>query len=322
VSQHSFEDNVGEEYAGARLDVYLADRLEDASRSYVKKLIKDGRVTVNGEPCTKPSRPMTGGEEVAAELPPPPTTALEPEDIPLDILYQDEHIVVVNKPSGMAVHPGTGVYSGTLVHALLFHCGDFARPGEDPVRPGIVHRLDMYTSGVLVVAKTEPAFRHLSAQAREHRFNRRYLALVRGEFQEETGRIDAAVGRSLSDPTRMSVTGIRGREAVTNFRVLERFGVASLLSVKLETGRTHQIRVHLRFTGHPVLGDPVYGDTEFSRWPVAHKVRATLERLQGQALHAELLGIEHPASGEYMEFSAPPPPDFQAALEVLREHIA
>jgi 23S rRNA pseudouridine1911/1915/1917 synthase len=146
--------------------------------------------------------------------------------------------------------------------------------------------------------------------------------LSRGEFKEDLGRIDASVGRSLSDPTRMSVTGIRGRDAVTNFAVLERFGVASLLSVKLETGRTHQIRVHLRFTGHPVLGDPVYGDTEFSHWPVSHEIRAALGKLEGQALHAELLGIEHPASGEYMEFSAPPPPDFQAALEALRRHAS
>ncbi|MDX9975240.1 MAG: RluA family pseudouridine synthase [FCB group bacterium] len=322
MPQLSFEDVVGEEYANLRLDVYLTDRLEDASRSYVKKMIKDGRVMVNGEASTKPSRIMNPGDNVTAELPPAPSTHLEPENIPLEILYQDEHIVVVNKASGIAVHPGTGIYNGTLVNALLFHCADFQRPGEDPARPGIVHRLDMFTSGVLVVGKTEAAFRHLALQAREHRFERRYLALVRGEYTEETGRIDAALGRSLSDPTRMTVTGVHGRDAVTNFRVVERFGVASLLAVKLETGRTHQIRVHLRFTGHPVLGDPVYGDTDFSRWPVSTRVRAVLGKLQGQALHAELLGIEHPATGERMEFTAPPPADFQAAVEALRQHIA
>lgn len=316
-----FEDVVGDEYAQVRLDVYLTDRLDDASRSFVKKLIKDAQVAVNGGPCTKPGRPMAPGDSVRVTLPPPPHTDLLPEAIPLDILYQDEDIVVVNKPAGLVVHPGAGNYTGTLINALLHHCPDFQRPGEDPVRPGIVHRLDQYTSGVLVVAKHEKSFKHLAQQAREHTFTRRYLALVRGEFKESAGRIDAAVGRSLADPSKMTVTSFRSREAVTHFAVEERFGVASLVSLVLETGRTHQIRVHLRFTGHPVLGDSVYGDTDFSRWPVSATVRAALEGLNGQALHAEVLGIQHPGTGDRMEFSAPPPVDFQRALEALRTHV-
>ena len=321
MPQDSFEEIVDEVYTGVRLDIYLTDRLEDASRSFVKKLIKDEQVTVNGGACTKPGRTMTSGDRVAVTLPPPPVTHLEPEDIPIEILFQDKHVVVVNKPSGLVVHPGAGHSSGTLVNALLHHCPDFMRPGEDPLRPGIVHRLDKDTSGVLVVAKTEKAFLKLAEQVREHTFDRRYLALVRGEFAETGGRIDASVGRSTTDPSRMAVTGFKGRDAVTHFRVLENFRAASLVALVLETGRTHQIRVHMRFTGHPVVGDPVYGDTDFGTWALDDAARGALEGLQGQALHAELLGFTHPATGKRREFSAPPPPDFQAALEALREHM-
>jgi 23S rRNA pseudouridine1911/1915/1917 synthase len=320
VPPDSFEEIVGENYADCRLDVYLADRIEDASRSFVQKLIKEGRVTLDGEVVTKNRRTVAPGQRVVVELPPPPSTELVPEDIPLDILYQDEHIVIVNKPAGMVVHPGTGNWSGTLVHALLYHCKDLQPSGLDPTRPGIVHRIDKDTSGVLMVAKTPRAFAGLADQVRRRDFHRRYLALVRGEFPENSGKIDAAIGRSLSDPAKMSVTGIRGREAVTYFRVLERFGVASLLALELETGRTHQIRVHLRFTGHPILGDPNYGTTDFADWPVPDETRQALEALPGQALHAEQLGLTHPVTGEYMEFAAPPPPEFQRALDALRLH--
>lgn len=303
---------------GLRLDVYLTEAIEDASRSFVKKLIKDGLVSVNGGVCTKPGRTMAEGEKVYAEIPPPPAILPEPEDIPLDILYEDTHVLVVNKPSGLVVHPAPGHYSGTLVNAVLFHCRDFGKPGSDATRPGIVHRLDRFTSGVMIVAKSDPAFAGLSEQAAEHRFDRRYLALVRGEPKEDRGRIEASIGRSLRDPARMSVTGIRGRDAVTHFEVRERFGVASLLAVRLETGRTHQVRVHLRFAGLPVLGDPVYGIAKYDHWPVAAGVRAALERLDGQALHAARLGFTHPVTGREMAFEAPPPEDFRAALEALR----
>lgn len=322
MSETTYEDIATEEHEGLRLDVYLAGQLEDASRSFVKKLIKEGRVLLNGQPCTRPARILAVGDAVATELPPPPATDLVPEDIPLDILYQDADVVVVNKQSGLVVHPAPGHYAGTLVHALLFHCTDFQRSGSHPDRPGIVHRLDRDTSGVLVVAKTPRAFLKLAEQAREHTFDRRYLALVRGEFEENTGRIVANVGRSMVDRKRMSVTGVHGREAVTRFEVLERFDAASLIALRLETGRTHQIRVHLRFAGHSVLGDPVYGVTDYAFMAVSEEIKAALGELNGQALHAERLGFEHPTTGEQMVFTAPLPVDFQNALDTFRAQHA
>lgn len=318
MDESVFEEYVPEEYVGLRLDVYLAEQIEDASRSYIKKLIKDKRVVVNGGTCTRPGRTMAAEEKVRVTIPPPPSTSLTAEDIPLDIVYQDEQVIVVNKPAGLVVHPAPGHATGTLVNAVLFHCPDFMRESGDPGRPGIVHRLDRDTSGLLVVAKTQRAFTHLSEQAREHEFDRRYLALVRGEFPEEAGLIDAPVGRSTVDRKRMSITGVGGRDAVTRFEVLERFGVASLVGLRLQTGRTHQIRVHLRFTGHPVLGDPLYGVAQFDDWKVSEETRAALTALNGQALHAERLGFEHPATGETMVFTAPLSEDFQRALDALR----
>ncbi|MCH7960269.1 MAG: RluA family pseudouridine synthase [Candidatus Hydrogenedentes bacterium] len=311
---------------GLRLDQFLAGAIEDASRSLIKKVIKDGGVQVNGKACARPSRTVREGDAVAVTLPPAPSTDLVGEDIPLDILYEDAELVIVNKPSGLVVHPAPGHHTGTLVHAVLFHCPDFQRPMPDgdtvTIRPGIVHRLDRFTSGVMVVAKSQRAFDHLARQAREHTFDRRYLALVRGEFKEDSGRITAMIGRSLSDRSRMSVTPVRGREAVTRFEVLERFGDASLVALQLETGRTHQIRVHLRFAGRPVLGDPVYGITDFSRWDIGDALRTSLVALEGQALHAEQLGLEHPVTRERMQFTSAPPDDFQAALALFREHAS
>lgn len=316
------EETVSEDTAGLRLDVFLSGAIEDASRSFVKKLIKDGKALVNGKVCAKPGRMMNVGDRVEAELPPPVTTHLDPENIPLDILFEDADVLVVNKPSGLVVHPAPGHAGGTLVNAVLYHCRDFQRPGEDALRPGIVHRLDQYTSGVMVIAKSPRAFSSLSEQAREHTFDRRYLALVRGEFRDAAGRISASIGRSTHDRHRMTVTGLNSRDAVTRFEVLETFGVASLVALVLETGRTHQIRVHLRFAGHPVLGDPVYGVTDFADWKVSPAVRKALESLDGQALHAELLGFEHPATGERVQFTAPPPKDFEHTLRELRSRIA
>lgn len=305
-------------HAGLRLDVFLAEAVEDASRSLIKKLIKDEQVTVNGTPCTKPGRNLSEGDIVTIDLPPAPSAWPEPENIPLEILYEDADLVMVNKAPGMVVHPAPGHHTGTLVNAVLHHCPDFKRAGEDMTRPGIVHRLDRDTSGVMVVAKNEKAFRHLAAQAADHTFDRRYLCLVRGEFQEDRGRVNANIGRSLSDRSRMAVTGIRAKEAVTNFEVLERFGVASLVALQLETGRTHQIRVHMRFAGRPVLGDPVYGEHEYRHWIMPDELRAALNGLIGQALHAERLGVTQPTTGERLTFTAPPPEDFQRALDALR----
>jgi 23S rRNA pseudouridine1911/1915/1917 synthase len=257
-------------------------------------------------------------DTVTVDLPPEPEIEPRAEAIPLEILYEDAELMVIDKPSGLIVHPAPGHATGTLVNAVMHHCPDFGWPGMDPQRPGIVHRLDQYTSGVLVVAKTQRGFNHLSRQAREHTFDRRYLALVRGEFPEDRGRINATIGRSTADRKRMAVTGVHGREAVTNFTVVERYGVASLVSLKLETGRTHQIRVHLRFAGRPVLGDPTYGVTDYAAWQIPETLHGVLKGLTGQALHAELLGIEHPVTGERMTFTAPPPEDFMRALDALR----
>lgn len=316
----AFDAEAGDYDAGDRLDVFLAGTADDASRSLLKRLIKDGGVMVNGEVCTRPSRVVHAGDRIHAELPDPPTTALEPEPIPLDIIHEDADVLVINKPAGLVVHPAPGHASGTLVNAVLHHCPELrgASPGE-ALRPGIVHRLDRDTSGVMVVAKSPKAFDSLSQQARDHAFDRRYLALVRGNPQVDSGRIDAAVGRSLADRTRMAVTGVRGRDAITRFMVLERLvGPAALLALELETGRTHQIRVHLRFIGHPVLGDPVYGVTDFRAWPVPDAAHAALEALVGQALHAEHLGFTHPRTGAPMAFTVPPPADFQLAHHTLR----
>lgn len=307
----------GEAENGMRVDAFLADQLEDVSRSLVQKAIRRADVSINGKTTKRSSQQVHAGDEVAIVLPDQPTIELEPEPIPLDILFEDKEVLVINKPPGLVVHPAPGHYTGTMLNAILYHCPDFMRPGEDPIRPGIVHRLDRDTSGVLVVAKTQRAMDHLARQAREHTFERRYVALVRGEFSESRGRITAAVGRSLSDRKRMTVTAVGGRDAVTRFEVLDRFEVASQLRLELETGRTHQIRVHMRFAGHQILGDPVYGVTDYSHWNVPEFVITALQQLRGQALHAERLGFEHPGTGERLAFSSPPHPDYAEALTAL-----
>ena len=322
MPQTSYHEIVEEGSQGLRLDVFLTECVEDASRAFIQRAIKSNLVTVNNRVCTRPSRTVALGDEIHINVPPQPSTELTPEDIPLDILHEDADVLVVNKPSGLVVHPAPGHSGGTLVNAVLFHCPDFQRPGEDAARPGIVHRLDRDTSGVMVVAKSPRAFLSLGRQAREHAFERRYLALAQGEFPQDRGRINAAVGRSMTDRKRMSVTAARSRDAITNFEVLERFGAACLVTLRLETGRTHQIRVHLRFAGHPVLGDPVYGVVDFQSWTVSEATRTVLRNLQGQALHAELLGFAHPADGTVMRFVAPLPADFQAALDALRAETA
>lgn len=304
--------------AGLRLDTFLAETVEDASRSFLQKLIKGGKVLINGHPCTKPSRYVSEDEEISLELPDPIPAEPEPENLSIDILYEDEDLVVVNKGPGMVVHPAPGHEKGTLVNALLYHCRGYQQSGGDVKRPGIVHRLDQYTSGVMVAAKTPQAYTSLARQAAEHSFDRRYIALARGEFKESTGCINASLGRSLAEPSRMAVTGINAKEAITHFETLERFGVACLVRLRLETGRTHQIRVHLRFAGHPILGDPVYGETRYQSWSIPPETLAILRQLNGQALHAELLGFEHPRTGKRMSFSAEPPEDFFNALQALR----
>ncbi len=306
------------EEGGIRLDVFLAESLEDFSRSFAAKLVREGRVRLNGRVCDRPSRVVAQGDTLAVDLPEPPDDTPQPEDIPLDVLYEDEHVIVVNKPYGLVVHPAPGHPSGTLVNALLYRYPELRAMVPDSRRPGIVHRLDRDTSGVMVVARTPKAYNALSGQASAHAFERHYLALVRGEFKEDLVRVDAPLGRSLSDPKRVAVTGIRARDAVTWAETLERFGVASLIRLRLETGRTHQIRVHMRFAGRPILGDPVYGFTAYEELRVSPEVRQALRGLHGQALHAARLGFSHPESGTMLHFETPPPNDFQAALDALR----
>ena len=311
------------EEADLRLDVFLAGRLDDLSRTAIQNAIKNGAATVAGRAARRPSHRLRAGEAVRFVVPELPAISLKPENIPLDILFEDADVLVINKPAGLVVHPAPGHPSGTLVNAVLFHCKDFERPtssGEEGawIRPGIVHRLDRDTSGVMVVAKSRRAFDSLATQAREHSFERRYIALVKGEFAEDTGVIRAAIGRSTVDRKRMGINAPEAREAVTRYTVLERFGVASLIALNLETGRTHQIRVHLRFVGRPVLGDPLYGVTDYTGWALPPDVRAAFAGLKGQALHAELLGFVHPATGKPVRFTAPPPDDFCTALTCLR----
>ncbi|KYH32565.1 RluA family pseudouridine synthase [Neomoorella mulderi] len=290
---------------GKRLDAWLAGELEGVSRSRVQQLLDAGEVTFCGGERPKANFRLRGGEKIQVNLPEPARLEVGPEPIPLDILYEDKDIIVVNKPQGMVVHPAPGNEHGTLVNALLYHCGDLS--GINGVlRPGIVHRLDKDTSGILVAAKNDVAHQGLAAQIKAHSMKRVYLALVHGVVTEPRGRIEAPIGRHPVDRQRMAVTEKNSREAITHYRVLEQFDRYTLLEARLETGRTHQIRVHMAFLGHPVVGDPKYGP------------RHCPFDLPGQLLHAGCLGFNHPVRGDYLEFTAPPPPVFLQVLGTLR----
>ncbi|SHI52075.1 RluA family pseudouridine synthase [Desulfofundulus thermosubterraneus] len=296
---------VGEENAGERLDVFLAKENPDLSRSHIQRLIAEQQVTVNGEPARSSYR-VKPGDEVVLKIPLPRELEVVPENIPLDIYYEDADVVVVNKPRGMVVHPAEGNYSGTLVNALLFHCRDLS--GVNGImRPGIVHRLDKDTSGLIMVAKNDFAHLELARQLKDRRVTRRYTALAHGNFKEDRGTVDAPIGRHSRDRQRMAVVGRGGRHAVTHYEVRERFGQYTLLELKLETGRTHQIRVHMAYLGHPLVGDLKYGPARphFG--------------LQGQFLHAATLGFHHPRWGEYLEFTAPLPGELVDILARLRQ---
>jgi len=302
-----------------RLDLFLYDQMEGISRSQIQNLIKNGKTTVNQKTITKPAYLINSGDHVTISQPEEETSELIPENIPLDILYEDKHIIVINKPAGMVVHPATGHTHGTLVNAILHHCKDFIISG-DPLRPGIVHRLDINTSGVLVIAKNPEAYFHLRQQVENREFSRKYIALVKGIPKSKKGTIDASIGRSLADPKRMSVTGVSARDAITHFQLLKDYSVLSLLELKLNTGRTHQIRVHLRFIGHPVIGDPVYGFTDYASLKLSPSIVNALQKLPGQALHAQTLGFTHPITHTFLECSAPLPDYFQNILDELNKH--
>jgi 23S rRNA pseudouridine1911/1915/1917 synthase len=301
---------VGEEEAGERIDAALAE-LSEVSRSQLRRWIDAGRVTVDGRPV-RASHRLAAGERVEAHPPEPLPPPLEAEAIPLAVLFEDAHLVVIDKPAGLVVHPAPGHRSGTLVNALLHHCGRLATVGG-VLRPGIVHRLDQGTSGVMVVAKTDVAHHGLAAQFHEHTIERVYRALVRGLPGADTGRVERPIGRHPRDRKRMSVHTRSGREARTAWRVERRFARSrcSLLEVRPETGRTHQIRVHLASVGLPLLGDPVYGRAR--RGAAARGLPA----LGRPALHAAALGFTHPATGQWLRFSTPLPPDLAAVVEAL-----
>lgn len=295
------------EYAGERIDSFLNENLEDLSRSYIQKLMKDGKILINGK-SVKSSYKVNIGDEIMVTVPEPEELSIEPEDIPLDILYEDEDILVVNKPKGMVVHPSPGHYSHTLVNAILYHCKGRLSGINGVIRPGIVHRIDMDTTGSLLICKNDQAHQILAEQLKEHCITRKYHAIVHGNFKEEKGCVNAPIGRHPRDRKKMSTKASNGRPAVTHYKVLERFGSFTYIECELETGRTHQIRVHMSSIGHPILGDTVYGP---AKCPFS---------LQGQTLHAKILGIHHPSTGEYMEFDAPLPQYFIELLERLRKN--
>ena len=303
MTQYIF--TVAPEQAGERVDKLLAELLEDFTRSRIQKIAESGQLLINGSPV-KVNYKLKAGDEIVLHVEPPQEVDIVAEDIPLDIVYEDEEMLVVNKPQGMVVHPAAGNYSGTLVNALMAYCGDSLSGINGEKRPGILHRIDKDTSGLLLVAKTDRAHRSLAEQIKAHSLTRAYRALVHGNFKEDGGTIDAPIGRHPIDRKKMTITTIHAREAVTHFRVLERFGRFTYIECRLETGRTHQIRVHMKYIGHPLAGDPLYGP------------RKTLAG-NGQYLHARLLGFKHPRTGKEMVFTAPLPAYFVKMLEHLRK---
>lgn len=295
-----------EDEAGERLDKAVTECLEEgfASRTQVQEWIKAGAVTVNGRPA-KPNYKLSAGDEIAIDIPEPEAAVIGAEPIPLDVAYEDGDVIVINKPRGMVVHPAPGHYSGTVVNALMYHCKDLS--GINGVlRPGIVHRIDKDTSGLLMAAKNDLAHASLAAQLKAHTVTRKYIALVHGNVPHDRGTVDAPIGRDPKDRKMFTVTDRGSKHAVTHFAVMERFGDYTLLELQLETGRTHQIRVHMKYIGHPLAGDPVYG-------------RSKTIGLGGQALHAAVLGFKHPRTGEHLQFEAPIPADMERELDILRK---
>ncbi len=310
MSEHITEQNIyiPEKYDGERIDRFLSRDLEGLSRSYIQKLLKDGNIEVNGR-TVKANYKVNAGDEILVRVPEPEIPEILPEDIPLDILYEDDDILVVNKPKGMVVHPAPGHYEHTLVNAVMYHCRDCLSGINGVMRPGIVHRIDMDTTGSLLVCKNDRAHQILAEELKEHSITRMYHAIIYGNLKEDTGTVNAPVGRHPTNRRKMSTRSANGRPAVTHYRVLERFGDYTYIECELETGRTHQIRVHMASIGHPILGDEIYGP---SKCPY---------KLQGQTLHAKILGIRHPSTGEYMVFDAPLPGYFQELLDLLRRKI-
>ncbi|MDU6347384.1 MAG: RluA family pseudouridine synthase [Clostridium sp.] len=297
---------IGAEHQDARADLAVSELLEGQTRSGVQKLMLAGAVLCGGRPLSKNDR-VAEGQTIEVLLPDPaPMEQAEPENIPLDIVYEDDDLLVVNKPKGMVVHPAPGNRDKTLVNALLYHCGDSLSGINGVIRPGIVHRIDKDTSGLLIVAKNDFAHQSLAAQIKEHSFTREYEAVVYGHLREQSGTVDAPIGRHPTDRKKMTVTQKNSRRAVTHYQVLEELPGFSYVRLRLETGRTHQIRVHMAYLGHPVAGDPVYGP------------KKVIPSLNGQCLHARVIGFRHPRDGRYIELTSPLPPYFTDFLARLR----
>ncbi len=297
---------ITEEYEGERIDKCMAMLVDSLSRSYIQKLIKERQVLVNGTPV-KSSCLVQAEDEVRFTLPPSQEPELRPEKIPLDILYEDKDLLVVNKPKGMVVHPAAGHYTGTLVNGIMYHCGSELSGINGVLRPGIVHRIDMDTTGSLIVCKNDKAHNSIASQLKEHSITRRYRALCHGVIKQAQGTVDRPIGRHPTDRKKMAVNERNGKRAVTHYRVLKRFREYTYIECELETGRTHQIRVHMTSIGHPLLGDSVYAPGR--KCPFS---------LQGQTLHAMTIGFLHPSTGEYLEVIAPLPEYFVHLLDILQ----
>ncbi len=293
--------------SGLRIDKYLSSVNEQLSRSYIQKLLKSGLVLVDGKPV-KASYQVDEGDVISLDIPEAVEPEIEPEDMDLDILYEDQDVILVNKPKGMVVHPAAGHYSHTLVNGLMYHCKDQLSGINGVMRPGIVHRIDMDTTGVIIACKNDISHNSIAAQLKEHSITRRYQAIVHGVLKDDDGTIEGPIGRHPTDRKKMSINYNNGKSAVTHYKVLKRFRQYTHVECRLETGRTHQIRVHMASIGHPLLGDLVYGPG-----------KCPIPGLQGQTLHAGVLGFIHPRTGEYMEFTAPLPEYFAKLLNTLPE---
>lgn len=290
---------------GLRLDRFLSEELEDHSRSFLQKLIKEGLVTVDGKPV-KANYRLSAGQQVSVQVREPEELNIEPQEMPLDILYEDGDVCIVNKPKGMVVHPAAGHYRDTLVNGIMYHCQDSLSGINGSLRPGIVHRIDKDTTGALIICKNDKAHSCIAEQLKEHSITRRYRAIIIGNLSEDEGTVDAPIGRHPTQRKKMAVNRNNGKRAVTHYRVLARFRGYTYIECRLETGRTHQIRVHMASIGHPLLGDTVYGPA-----------KQAYPSLEGQTLHAMVIGFVHPTTGAYMEFEAPLPAYFAELLQKL-----
>ena len=301
------EYTVEESQSGMRLDKFLTEIYPDQTRSFLQKLVKSGEIKVNGKPVIKAGFVVEGGDQVSASIPTPQAVEIEAENIPLDILYEDADVLIVNKPKGMVVHPSAGHYSGTLVNASMYHCADSLSGINGEIRPGIVHRIDMDTTGALIICKNDAAHVDIAEQIKEHTVTRRYRGIVCGVVKEDEGTIEGAIGRHPTQRKKMAINEKNGKPAITHYKVLQRFAKYTYMEFRLETGRTHQIRVHMASIGHPLLGDELYGNPK----------NLAMKGLQGQTLHAMVIGFVHPTTHEYMEFEAPLPEYFQNLLKKL-----